>query len=97
MINRRAYLRLFRDQDSSTGASAEVLIKNVRPRSVKIGRHEIAEAKFRANFVINVEGYKVKPEVEVKIWAQLPPETVKQIYRKRKRERALNGSPMLFE
>lgn len=97
MANKRAYLRIFRDPDSSTGVSAAVLVKNVRPRRSKIGYFEIADATFKANFPINCEGYKIKPDVQLKICAQIPPYLIKEVIKKRKRERALACSPMLFE
>ena len=97
MASRRAYLRIFKDPDSSTGISVAVLVKNVRPKITKVGRHEITEANFKANFAINCDGYKVKPNVELKVWAQLRPEIVKAINKKKKLERAMAGSPMLFE
>lgn len=97
MANRRAYLRIFKDLESHTGVSAAVLVKNVRPINRKDGLYELAEANFKANFAINCDGYKVRPNVELKIWAELSPLVVKNIRKRRKMERALAGSPMLFE
>lgn len=88
-------LRLVRDEDSHTGMSAAILIKNVRPLRKNNGRTILAKANFTANFSVNCEGYKVRPRVTTLIECQLSPVQAKAARNKRQLDRAIAGSPML--
>lgn len=94
--NKRCYVRIYKDEDSRTGISAAVLIKNVRPKKCGGGYYHIANAEFNGNFYLNCDGYKLRPKVEVKVWCDMPEMLVKAINKKKQMERALAGSPMLI-
>lgn len=91
----KGILRLVRDEDSRTGLSAAILIKNVRPHRTKNGRTVLAKANFTANFSVNCEGYKVRPRVTTLIECQLNAFQAKAARNKRQLDRAMAGSPML--
>lgn len=91
-----AVLRLFRDQESSTGMSAAILIRNVRPRRInKSGAYLLAESQFNANFHLNCDGEQVRPQARVLIFCHPNAKQSKAILRRRKDERLLARSPML--
>lgn len=91
----KAIMRLVRDEESHTGLSAAILIRNVRPHKSRNGRTVLANANFTANFSVNCDGYKVKPKVRAMIECQLNPLQLKSFKRKLTMERAFAGSPML--
>jgi len=90
-----AIMRLFKDDDSHTGMSAAILIRNIRPKRLASGRTVIANANFTANFTLNCEGFRVKPRVKAVIECQLSEIQAKTARKKRIMDRALAGSPML--
>lgn len=94
--NKRSYVRIFKDEDSSTLISAAVLIKNIQPSKKAGGYYHIANAQFKGGFYLNCDGYKVRPNVEVRIWCELPKNLSEQVSKNKRRERAIAKSPMLF-
>lgn len=92
----RGYLRIYKDKDSETGFSAAVLIQNLRPKKTRSGYYHIAKTEFNANFVMNCEGFKLRPKVEVRVWCDMPKHMVDDLNKRKRMERALAGSPMLF-
>lgn len=90
-----ALLKFFRDDDSHTGTSAAIMLRNVRPKQFKDGSVRVAHAEFFANFFMNVGGYRIRPRVKVLIDCQLTALQVALDRRKRIRERALAGAPLL--
>lgn len=91
-----AWMRLIRDNKSHTGLSAAILLRNVRPKKRSGGRYSIARAEFDAGFVLNCDGFKVKPKVTVLIECHLNAMQAKAEKQRRINERALANSPMLM-
>jgi hypothetical protein len=89
-------LRLVRDEESSTGLSAAILLRNIRPgRLRECGGQLIAKSEFDSAVRINVGGHRVRPKVVVMIYAQLNAKQLKQTRDKQRLERALARAPML--
>jgi hypothetical protein len=89
-------LKLIRDDDSSTGLSAAILLRNVRPgRLNNDGGQLIAKSEFMANFSVNLGGHRVRPRVAVMVYAQLTDEQIGKTRAKERLERAMQKAPML--
>lgn len=92
----KAMLRLIKDPDSSTGMSAAILIKNVRP--VKLGRagaYRLARCDFTSGFSLNCDGIKIKPRTVIEITCVPTKAQSDAAARVRRIERAFAGAPML--
>lgn len=90
------HLKLIRDDDSETGLSAAILLKNVRPLKVRPdGGQQIAKSEFTANFNVTVNGMRCRPKVVVMIYAQLNEQQLKTLRDKESQERAIARAPMI--
>lgn len=87
-------LRLIPDDDSHTGMSAAILLRNVRPVKIKTGTL-IARSSFMSNFQVNCEGFRVRPKVTAIIECQLTDAQIKAARKKLILDRCMAGSPML--
>lgn len=87
-------LRLVPDDESHTGMSAAILLRNVRPVRIKTGTL-IARSSFLSNFQVNCEGFRVRPKVTATIECQLTDAQVKEARKRKILERCMAGSPML--
>ena len=92
----KAKLNFVHDSESSTGLSAAVLIRNVKPGPLKNdGTQLIARSEFTSAVTVNLGAYRVRPKVAVIIYAELTPDQLRKSREKERTERALAGAPML--
>lgn len=93
---KKNHMRIVRDPQSSTGYSAAILIKNVSPRRFSDGSYIFAERNFKSDTWMDLGGYRKRPSVHVKIFADVPKYFTESQRKKKIRDRALAGSPMLI-
>jgi hypothetical protein len=91
-----AFMRIIQDPDSDTGFSVAIMIKNVRPKKLPNGSIKLVKRNFMGCNQMDVDGYKVKPRVEVNIWCPIPVYIENNIKKKKALERAIAKSPMLI-
>lgn len=93
--NKTGIVRLIKDDESHTGTSAAILLRNINPIRYKNGKTVVADREFKANFSLNCDGYRVRPKVSVSIVCELSEAQSEAANKKRLIDRAMAGSPML--
>lgn len=88
-------LKFIGDEDSCSGISAAILLRNVRPKRLKNGDYKVVYSEFPANFHMNCEGFRVRPKVMVSVFCQLSELQSKQAKKQRELDAALRGAPIL--
>lgn len=88
-------LRMVIDDKSTTGVSAAILIRNIKPKRLASGDYRIAVSGFVAGLKIDCDGYRINPKVAVSILCAMHPSHIRSIRNKERMERAMANSPML--
>lgn len=94
-MSRRSEIRFVHDPQSNTGYSAAILIRGISPRKLRDGSFIFADRNFTGP-KMELDGYRKRPSVHVKIYADVPQYFVEAQRKKRIRDRALAKSPMLI-